>query len=268
MDKQRRLTLKEGVTMIVKYEDGYVTVNPYTTSVCVGTHYTSDVYCTYNVYSCGHIMEDGDQREEYQNNWYLDTKGNCSLYCSQYEAVDYNMFRLEQFPKHIRKELLASTMQEHPKYVNKNCRCQGCRNAVRHLNDYVIHGLSAYNHCYNLNDIWKRCKSIKASDYELCCTSSIYPGPIGIAGHGDIVSYFDNDCWSYIDNHSKRCIGKLNNVSDHNEYWVRNIKPDKFWVKEWFWEKLSHEDKSFIIFMAKSIWNLSEIDIIPDKYNK
>lgn len=166
------------------------------------------------------------------------------------------------------------------KHKNKKDVCHGCKCAAEHKNDTVNHGVSAYNHADDVYDVLDRIEwVIDDPNWEVCCSNKdIYLGPIGVTSKAKIVSWFPIDVCSSMNEEGKRYITpkgikRLTNYTekgvvptDHDEYWVTNMKPMSIWVKKWWWNDLYDEDKDILAKKAEEL-NLDLI-FIESRHNK
>ena len=263
--------------MVAKYwdwdEDEYVLTMAKPCNVWVGEYFSTDITEYVTCYSCGHISV---ETEETCNTVVVFADGSHKVYCNKYEycqSIDLWDYR-KIFPKAILKKMPPKDNLVGTRYINEECVCPGCKDLCRHKDDRIIHGLSAFNQVYNMQELWVRLNHVLYStDTEICCTSKAYCGPIGITGHGDITAYFHTDVWSYLDDYGNRVLSERgmknleNPYSDHDEYWVKNIIVEEIWVKEWYWDSLTQEEKNMIVFMTTHS-GLDSITIIPNKHCK
>lgn len=265
--------------MVAKYWDNdceeYVLTMASQHNVLVDKYYSTDATEYVTHYSCSHTsieVEETDLTVAVFADGSYKTYCNIHEYCQSVEWWDYR----KVFPKAVLKKMPPRDGYNSTKtiHIDETCVCPGCKELEQHRHDRVIHGLSAFRKTYSMQELWVRLNHVLYStDTEICCTSKTYCGPIGIAGHGDVTAYFHTDVWSYIDDHGNRVLSEkgMENLdtpySDHDEYWVRNINVEEFWVKEWYWDSLTQEDKNMIVFMAIHA-GLDAIKIIPNRHCK
>lgn len=148
---------------------------------------------------------------------------------------------------------------------------------------YVSHGLNAYKKDWYANALLRGLDIIKNPQWEICCSSiQNNIGPFGLWGKGDETLCFKHNVWSYVGEDGRRHIGdkyldiegylempidfKPEDIEQvyiadlllfdrnqdgkdgkyHSEHWVSNFKPTHLWVKKYFWDKQSEEERSNI----------------------
>lgn len=258
----------------------YVTVNP--SEVVVNELCVTDIHYKKYTYACGHVYYGTeDEYEEDPSTWYIYGDGSCSLSHSGIVTLNWDQYKdLDRFGKAAKNNLLkavnyAKGVTEihsnpngviydmyiyHEEHIYVDELCEGCHGALAHKNDLVNHGLQAFRikNVDDINEALKRLDDIiNNPDWEVCCSnSSTYIGPIGVSGYGNVVAYYPVDVWSIVDGDSStRCIAQRGTerlkeyresgtlLSDHDEYFVKYLNPTAIWVKEWYWEQLSPEQR-------------------------
>lgn len=237
-----------------------------------------DYSCTYvEEYTCGHrvIIDTDDSTDD--DNYFLFADGHIEYvdpdeddYSPEYEAVSkWSNLQIRNI-KNLDTDIQNTLADLKNKHFNEVCYtlcvdstsikmhyindiCCGCKESQHHMNDRVTHGLSAFNRCKNVDEIRDRLNFVlNNKTTEICCTSNNFCGPIGVSGYGNITACFHTDVWSQVSDNGKRIIDfdKLDNSSDHNEYWVTEMKPDTLWVKNWFWKDKYPQEQELIKQMA------------------
>lgn len=247
------------------YKENYVTINP--AEVVVGEMWVTDTYYNVYQYTCGHKYY--ECAEQYPSQIYIYGDGSWGRCHTGYILANGDIYcDTSSFGKHI-KSMLPKEEIDHVEEIYVDMVCEGCQEALSHKNDLVNHGLQAF--CKgDVNDINSSIKRIddilENPEWEICCSNkSIYIGPIGITGHGNVTAYFPIDVYSKIDeNTSERYISeigtdrlseyrKFGSDIDHDEYFVKTLNPTAIWVKEWYWERLSPDERRVVKNKAQAL---------------
>lgn len=223
--------------------------------VCIGWFKAQIVTDSAYVYDCGHVYVYDRNIEERMAYAYADG----SIRDTFTGLMSVKDWTTEEF-NHITKKYVLKDMtlefglmKSSRKNVQKvDTPCIGCVSAIGHKMDFVIHGLSAYR-VTSLAGMKERLQFVlENKDNEVCFTSNIYPGPVGVGGYGDITAYFYTDICSFkrktngqrgvTPTGCERLRGE-GRMSTHDEYWVKQFTPTEFWVKRWYWDSLSDTQK-------------------------
>ena len=251
------------------YIDGnYVTINE--SQVVIDSGCTLVIARDIETYECGHsIHKDTNDHVEH---WYLYGDGTIKDECSDYVSYAYH--------SHITLKRSCVCPKERVYIRNVayiDTPCYGCMNAKGHENDVINHGLQAFRmaeESATCTDSLVRVRDILCNhSWEICCTNrNEYCGPIGITGTGDVIAYFPTDVYSMPIN--KRTIldlglTKLRNCLilgdkdiSHDEYWVCNLEIQYIWVKEWYWNTLTQEEREMVLFMTATYSKINTIKIV------
>lgn len=258
--------------MIALLENGtYATVAA--EQVCIGWFKAQIITDSAYVYDCGHVYVCNRSAEERMAYAYAD--GSVRDEFTGLMAVrDWTTEKFNRISrKHVLKDMALELglMKTHKKNIQKvDTPCIGCVSAVGHKMDFVIHGLSAYRNT-SLVGMKERLQFVLDNkEAEVCFTSNIYPGPVGVGGYGDVTAYFHTDICSFTQKSNglrgvtptgcERLRGE-GRMSTHDEYWVKQFTPTEFWVKRWYWDTLPDHLKETLEEM-KDMCLVSDITFI------
>lgn len=264
---------------------GKLVVTKEPVAIACSTQLVYDV--TKKHYNCGHVFEkvdvqymtlyhmsDGSIQEEYPKYQKLVNNNNRPLHLMWYKGFlpTLDEIHVGKSQKNKVKKKKASIEN-----ITKKCLCYGCEQAKQHKNTIVNHGLSAFNKCVGIDNVFKRLDDImKNPQWEVCCSSKdIFCGDIGIAGTGNVVSYFPVDVHSEINSTGKRTVKErflkiaLENgdYCGHDELFVKSIKPLYIWCDRFYFDSLEEKEKKEIITKTKELkLNLAIISYLKNKY--
>lgn len=219
-------------------------------NVIVASGYEKTCYINRLHCSCGHCHE--EIAEEYTSDVYLYGDGSISHENSMVFNDMSSMSSVDADELDFEYAFYTD--------IDVDDVCPSCAASVAgHEDDFVIHGLSAFSRT-DLDGIWNRFIKVATNkDIAICCTSKAYCGPVGVAGHGEVEAYFQTDVWSYVNESGDRQVSErgfynlANPYSDHDEYFVRNLNIEVFWVKDWYWDELDVDEQKKIAFMASCL---------------
>ena len=260
------LTIKKEDKIVLAFDKNNKIVS---TKKPVAIAYTTQKIVTYNkiCYSCGHSINHGAQTKEI--NFYILSDGSVQTELPKYKSIvgskyvpKWNIEKLHM-PKRIHDNIVMALPDDvsGTNIIKKNYMCCGCKKAETHKNDIVNHGLSAFNVC-DFNEIINRIDKIrKNKNWQICCSNrNCICGSIGIAGTGNVISYFPVDIFSKKGKEGRREVNipfKCLKIDENewvlnDEYIVNNINMLYMWAERyWFYEELDEQKRNIIFRIAK-----------------